>query len=168
MNEAGGGRRKKLTPPLPVIIGFLSVINAGTILLLLPWPTARVESPGLITALITATSATWVTGLFAVGTGSCFSLFGQSVILVLTQIGGLGIMTLSTAFSLLPGRKMTVALGTVGLATGITHHQTTLGKLIITLVVFIGRKEPLTPALAVGLRESKTRYRYPEMNIMVG
>ena len=77
--EAGYGRRKKLAPPLVVIYGFLSVITAGTILLLLPWSTVSGKSPGLITALFTATSATCVTGLIVVDTGSYFSLFGQSV-----------------------------------------------------------------------------------------
>ena len=140
MRKTGRHRRKNLTPPLVVIIGFLSVISAGTILLLLPWSTASGKSPGFITALFTATSATCVTGLIVVDTGSYFSLFGQSIILALIQLGGLGIMTLSTAFTLLLGRKMTVRekviLGDVFNYTRYDFLQTLL-KSILLMTIFI-------------------------------
>jgi len=64
-------------------------------------------------ALFTATSATCVTGLIVQDTGGYFSLFGQLVILLLIQIGGLGIMTISTAFALIMGRRLTLKLENV-------------------------------------------------------
>jgi trk system potassium uptake protein TrkH len=63
----------------------------------------------LIDALFTATSATCVTGLIVEDTGTYFTTFGQVVILVLIQMGGLGIMTFSTLFTLLLGRRITLA-----------------------------------------------------------
>ena len=60
---------------------------------------------GLIDALFTATSASCVTGLSVVDTGQTFSLFGQAVIMGLIQVGGLGIMTLSTLFIMLAGKR---------------------------------------------------------------
>jgi len=63
------------------------------------------EHIGFVNALFTSTSAVCVTGLIVVDTGSAFSLFGQAVILILIQSGGLGIMTMSTLFLMLAGRR---------------------------------------------------------------
>ncbi len=96
--------KKFLTPSRLIAAGFAAVIMLGTIALL--FPQASAEQPLSFTdALFTATSATCVTGLIVVDTGSYFSTFGQIVILVLIQLGGLGIMTFSTLFLfLLRGR----------------------------------------------------------------
>jgi len=63
------------------------------------------EHIGFVNALFTSTSAVCVTGLTVVDTGSAYSLFGQAVILMLIQFGGLGIMTMSTLFLMLAGRR---------------------------------------------------------------
>ena len=76
--------------------------------MLLP-ASSRQGSISLVDALFTATSASCVTGLIVVDTGTYFTPFGQTVILVLLQIGGLGIMTLSTLFLLLAGRRLSLA-----------------------------------------------------------
>ena len=79
------------------ILSFLSIIFVGAFLLILP--NASVQKLSFIDALFTSTSAVCVTGLIVVDTGSYFTLFGQSIILALIQIGGLGIMTFASYFS---------------------------------------------------------------------
>lgn len=85
-------------PPRIILSSFAVIILFGTILLSLPQASAAGTSLPLVDALFTATSATCVTGLIVVDTGGAFSTFGQLVILILIQIGGLGIMTFSTFF----------------------------------------------------------------------
>jgi trk system potassium uptake protein len=89
------------------IWSFAGLIAVGTFLLILP---QSVNGPALtpVDALFTATSATCVTGLVVVDTGSRLSLFGQWVVLVLIQIGGLGFMTLSTVIILSLGGKFSL------------------------------------------------------------
>jgi len=91
------------SPPLTVATTFLIIIGIGTFFLLLPISTAPGKSTSFLNALFTATSATCVTGLIVVDTGSHFSLFGQVIILSLIQIGGLGLMTFASFFALLSG-----------------------------------------------------------------
>ncbi len=64
--------------------------------------------------------------------------------------------------------EMVSAFGTVGLSTGVTPDLSTLGRLLITGVMFVGRLGPLTLAMAVGMREERDKYRYAEENLMVG
>jgi trk system potassium uptake protein TrkH len=90
--------RLKITPSQMVMVSFGSVIAIGTLMLLLPRATATGHRMPFIDALFTATSATCVTGLIVVDTGSFFSKFGQGIILFLIQLGGIGIMSL-VAFS---------------------------------------------------------------------
>lgn len=91
-----------------MVLGFLSAIAVGTILLNLPAASSTQKSIGFINALFTATSATCVTGLIVLDTGKDFSTFGQSIILILLQCGGLGIMTMSTMFAFLVGKKISL------------------------------------------------------------
>lgn len=100
-------------PAISLMTSFLLVIVVGALLLMLPIATASSETMSFINALFTSTSATCVTGLVVEDTGTYFSLFGQIVILVLIQIGGLGIMTISTAFALIFGKKLTAKLESV-------------------------------------------------------
>ncbi|MGM0471436.1 MAG: TrkH family potassium uptake protein [Bacillota bacterium] len=97
-----------LTPSQALVVAYLIVILIGTFLLSLPIATTNQGSISLIDALFTATSATAVTGLIVENTSTFFSVFGQTVILVLIQIGGLGIMTMSTLFAILVGKKLTL------------------------------------------------------------
>ncbi len=98
--------KSKLTPVRMLVLGYFIVIFTGTLLLTLPVATADRAGLSLVDALFTATSATAVTGLIVVSTGTYLSLFGQLVVLFLIQIGGLGIMTFSTLFALLLGKKI--------------------------------------------------------------
>ncbi|WP_051412265.1 TrkH family potassium uptake protein [Halonatronum saccharophilum] len=89
-------------------LGYLFIILIGTFLLTLPIATADGVRMNALDALFTATSATAVTGLIVETTSTYFSTFGQVVILSLIQIGGLGIMTMSTLVAFLLGKKITL------------------------------------------------------------
>ena len=90
--------KKEYLNPAQLFVGsFLLIIFLGTLLLLLPKATH--SGIGLIDALFTSTSAVCVTGLIVVDTGSYFTTFGQTVIMILIQLGGLGIMTFASYFS---------------------------------------------------------------------
>lgn len=86
-----------LNPAQLIIASFLSLILLGTFLLMLP--KATYEGISLIDALFTSTSAVCVTGLIVVDTGTYFTPLGQNIILILIQLGGLGIMTFASYFS---------------------------------------------------------------------
>lgn len=87
-------RMLKAHPATLVLASFLLAISIGTLLLMLPYSSKAGHIPWM-DALFTATSAVCVTGLVVVDTGGHFTVFGQSVILALIQIGGLGVMTIS-------------------------------------------------------------------------
>ena len=97
-----------LHPTQVVALGFLGVILLGTLALMLP--VATVDNQGLhwLDALFTATSAVCVTGLVVVDTGSMLTRFGQIIILVLVQIGGLGFMSLAAMIAVLLGKRITI------------------------------------------------------------
>jgi len=94
----------RLNTPQIVVISFLMTILIGTILLTFPAATTDGKGTNITDALFTATSATCVTGLIVQDTPTYFSTFGQLVILVLIQLGGLGIMTYSAFVALLFGK----------------------------------------------------------------
>jgi len=96
----------KMHPTQVLVLGFLSLIAIGTILLNLPIASRSGESVGFVNALFTATSAVCVTGLVVVDTLTHWSTFGHIVILLLIQIGGLGFMTLGTLFAFIVGKKI--------------------------------------------------------------
>ncbi|GIP39355.1 K+ transporter Trk [Paenibacillus sp. J31TS4] len=98
----------KLTPPRVLAGGFALIIAIGTLLLSLPAATASGVRMPFVDALFTATSATCVTGLAVMNTGTYFSLFGQIVILVMVQLGGLGFMTTATWFSIALKRRVSL------------------------------------------------------------
>ncbi|SET49734.1 trk system potassium uptake protein TrkH [Natronincola peptidivorans] len=97
-----------LAPTQILVMGFLIVILIGTTLLNLPIASQSGQSIGFIDALFTATSAVCVTGLVVVDTGTYWSTFGKTVILILIQIGGLGFMTMATMFFVLLGKKISL------------------------------------------------------------
>lgn len=101
-------RLLKLSPPQILVIGFASIILVGALLLMLPISSTSGNSVGFIDALFTSTSATCVTGLVVLDTGTTFTLFGKTIIMVLMQIGGLGFMTMATLFSLVLRRKISL------------------------------------------------------------
>ncbi|MFC4737301.1 TrkH family potassium uptake protein [Bacillus daqingensis] len=97
-------RAAQLTPPQFLALGFIGAIISGTILFMLPVSTH--EPIRLIDALFTATSATTVTGLVVLDTGSDFTIFGQAVIMILIKIGGLGLMSFAILIILALGKRI--------------------------------------------------------------
>ncbi|MER7128390.1 TrkH family potassium uptake protein [Streptosporangium saharense] len=93
-------------PAQVVVTGFGGAVLVGTLLLTLPFATASGKSADWLTALFTATSAVCVTGLTVVDTVSHWSVFGEVVIAVLIQVGGLGIMTLATLFTIVVSGRL--------------------------------------------------------------
>lgn len=98
----------KFSPPQILVLGFAAIILAGSLLLMLPISSTTGETLPFIDAFFTATSATCVTGLVVVDTGTYFSTFGQIVIMLLIQVGGLGFMTMATLFALVLKRKISL------------------------------------------------------------
>lgn len=101
-------KRLNITPTQTVVLSFAIIILVGATLLNMPVASINGQRVGFINALFTATSATCVTGLVVVDTGTYWTTFGKAVIISLIQVGGLGIMTFSTLLALLIGRKITL------------------------------------------------------------
>ncbi len=98
--------RKNLKPAQIMVLSFGGVILLGALILMLPISSqSRVVTP-FIDTLFTATSAVCVTGLVVVDTGTYWSVFGKTIILILIQIGGIGFMTMTTSLAIIMGKKI--------------------------------------------------------------
>ena len=97
---------KKWSTTQLIALSFLALILAGTLLLMLPFCAADGTMTNPVDALFTATTSVCVTGLVTVSTMSHWSAAGQLVIMLLIQLGGLGIMTVSMAVLIFMGRRM--------------------------------------------------------------
>lgn len=124
-----------LNPAQVLALGFSGVILLGALLLDLPIASKSFESVGFINALFTATSAVCVTGLVVVDTATHWTLFGQLVILILIQIGGLGFMTMATMFALVVGKKISLKSRLV--MQEALSHQNISGVVRVTINVLI-------------------------------
>lgn len=100
--------KKKLTSFQIIIFGFLGVILLGTFLLMLPVSNRSGHMTPFMDALFTSTSAVCVTGLVVHDTATYWSSFGQFIIIVLIQIGGMGVITVAASFALISGRKISL------------------------------------------------------------
>ena len=99
-------KNEHVTPAQIIIAGFLLLILSGTLLLMLPFATREPGSASFVDALFTATSATCVTGLILHDTVQYWTPFGQVVILLLIQIGGMGVVTMAVAIFMFSGKKI--------------------------------------------------------------
>ena len=99
---------RRFTPFQLVTMGFAAVILFGAVLLALPISSSAGVFTPFHKALFTSTSAVCVTGLAVLDTGSYWSLFGQFIILLLIQIGGLGVVTVTVSVTLLSGRRISL------------------------------------------------------------
>ncbi len=97
----------KLSPTVIILLGFISLILVGALLLSLPIASAGRSFTNPIDALFTAVSSTCVTGLVTLDTGVYWSAFGKTVIIMLIQIGGLGFMTMAVMMSMFIKRQIT-------------------------------------------------------------
>ncbi len=119
------------------VLTFAVIILIGAALLSLPFAVQDEKEPlTFIDALFTSTSAMCVTGLIVVDTGSRFNLFGQWVILLLIQVGGLGIMTFSTFILLVIGKKIGIS-GSFFIKEGFTDSDSLrIGRLLVLIIIF--------------------------------
>ena len=99
---------RKLSSSQIILFGFAGVILVGTLLLLLPFATNSGQSASFWDALFTSTSAVCVTGLIVQDTATYWSGFGQTVILLLIQIGGMGVITVAAAITMASGKKISL------------------------------------------------------------
>lgn len=174
-------RRRGRHPALVLVYGFAGVILLGALLLMLPIASADGQAPRFVDALFTATTATCVTGLVVVDTGTHWSLFGHIVILALIQVGGLGFMTSSTLIFLLLGRRTTlwnrVVLGhslgaeTTGGVVRLVRHIAVMTLAIegvgaVLLALRFARDMPLGQALWWGLFHSVSAFNNAGIDLM--
>ena len=103
--------RSRITPAQSLLLGFTALVVVGALLLSLPIASRDGSRQPWVDAFFTATSAVTTTGLVVVDTGSHYSLFGQVVILVLFQIGGLGYMVFIAFVALIMGRRLSLGAG---------------------------------------------------------
>lgn len=101
-------KKTKFSEVQVLALGFFIVIFIGGTILSLPISSASGEATNFLDSIFTATSATCVTGLVTVDTGTHWNLFGQTVIMILIEIGGLGFMSFATFISVLIGRRITL------------------------------------------------------------
>ena len=101
-----GFRKKHLTSFQIIIFGFALVILTGTILLMFPFSSREAGCAAFHDALFTATSAVCVTGLVVQDTATYWSSFGQLIILILIQIGGMGVVTIAVSIAIISGKKI--------------------------------------------------------------
>lgn len=101
-------KKKRLTSFQIIILGFAGVILTGAVLLALPFSSASGHMTSFADALFTATSAVCVTGLVLHDTATYWSVFGQFIIILLIQIGGMGVITVAASFAMLSGRKISL------------------------------------------------------------
>jgi trk system potassium uptake protein TrkH len=123
-------------PAQAIALSFASAIAVGTILLSLPLATAEGDRAPFVDALFTATSAICVTGLVVVDTGSYWSPFGQVVITLLIQAGGLGIMALATLIAIVFFRRMGLQSRMAAQAETKSVSATDLRRIIKRIVLF--------------------------------
>lgn len=102
-------KRRKFTTTHIILLSFLLAILVGAVLLMLPISSAAGQATPFVDALFTATTATCVTGLVVVPTAVAWSVFGQIVILILIQLGGLGIITVLAGLALVLHRKIRIS-----------------------------------------------------------
>ncbi|PTX53713.1 trk system potassium uptake protein TrkH [Melghirimyces profundicolus] len=136
-------KQLRLTPPRILVLGFALTILIGAVLLSLPIVVEGKEPIPFLDALFTATSAVCVTGLVVHDTANTFSTFGEVVIMLLIQVGGLGFMGFATLFALLLGKRVGVK---ERLILREAYHQDRVGgvvQLVKYIVVIFGVFEGL-------------------------
>lgn len=132
--------KKHITSFQIIILGFLSIIMIGSLLLMLPIATLDGKGAAFTDALFTATSSACVTGLVVHDTASYWSVFGQGVILLLIQIGGMGIVTIAVSVAVISGRKIGLMQRSTMQESISAHHVggiVRLTKFILKMTAFI-------------------------------
>jgi trk system potassium uptake protein TrkH len=144
-----------------VPLGFGALILVGTLCLALPWAHQPGHRVGLLDAFFLATSATCVTGLTPVNVGETFNLFGQGVLLVLIQLGGLGIFTASLLLVVLAGNRLSLAAeqtikATVGRLREVRPTDVLLYACAFVVIAELAGAVALAPLLQQAARPEET------------
>ena len=155
MRNIGAVRRFRVHPAQAVVLGFLSAVLLGTALLMLPAMTTGPAGTTFVDALFTATSAVCVTGLTVVDTATHWTPLGQVTILVLIQLGGLGIMIFASLIGLALARKLSVRakLNTAAEAKAVGYEDVrglVRGIAVISLIIELGTWALLFPRFMLG------------------
>jgi potassium uptake TrkH family protein len=130
-----GGRGSALRHPAQyIVVGFFATVLVGTALLMLPISTRSPGGASVTTSLFTSASATCITGLTVVDTATYWSGFGQVVILVLIQVGGLGIMTLSSLLIIVLSKRLGIRQRVIAAAQTGTLRLGDVKSLIVGVV----------------------------------
>lgn len=153
--------KRKFTYTQTIAFSFIAVILIGALLLSLPVSSKTGEWTGFVDSLFTATSATCVTGLVVYDTFAHWSIFGQLVILVLIQIGGLSFMTVITMFSIFLGKSIGLRERKLLMQSAGTMRRTGVVKMIKKIVALTAAFE------GAGALVLFTRF-YPEMGLVKG
>lgn len=127
-------KKNSLSAAKFMAVGFALAIVVGSILLWLPISSATKESVSYIDALFTAATSLCVTGLVTVPTYSTWSVFGQVVILLLIQLGGLGIITISTIVAIILGKRITLHTRKLVQDSYNLEHMSGMVKVVIQVV----------------------------------
>jgi trk system potassium uptake protein len=156
---------RKLHPSQLVAIAFVLAILAGGLLLWLPISTTGEGTGSFLTAVFTSTSAVCVTGLVVVDTPGYFTLFGEVVIMALVQIGGFGIMTLTSLLALLVVRRLGLRSRLIAQAESGTLQlgdvrRVLLGVLMLSAVFEAIAATVIAARLAIGYDYSAARAIY--------
>jgi trk system potassium uptake protein len=142
------GRGTVLSHPAQyIVVTFLAAILVGTVLLMLPVASRSPGRVSLVTALFTSTSATCVTGLVVVDTAGHWTGFGQVVILLLIQVGGLGIMTLSSLLVIVLSRRLGIRHRLIAAAQTGTLRLGDVRSLVVAVVKMTAAVEVAVAAL---------------------
>ena len=129
-------RKLKINPALQIVLGFFVLILVGTFFLCLPISSASGEWLSFVDGIFTSTSAVSTSGLIVFDTAVHFSLFGQIVILLLMQIGGIGVICLTTLVFLILGKKITYK-SRLALQEGLNQESNQgVVKMIRKIVIF--------------------------------
>ncbi|KLE14318.1 TrkH family potassium uptake protein [Clostridium sp. C8] len=129
-------RKIKLKGVQILALGFLIAIFIGGIILSLPISSASGEATNFLDAIFTSTSAVCVTGLVTLDTSTYWSTFGQMVIMILIEVGGLGFMTFGVLISLVLGKKITLRERLIMQEAMNTHSIQGLVKMVKYILVF--------------------------------
>ncbi|MEW9550729.1 TrkH family potassium uptake protein [Nonomuraea sp. NPDC050783] len=151
MMRAAPALLARFTHPAQVVVaGFAVAIGLGALLLSLPAATTEGVSAGWPAALFTAASAVCVTGLVLVDTEAHWSVLGEVVIAGLAQVGGLGIMTLATVFTLLVSGRLGLRARIAAQAETKTLSMSDVRRLVLKVVTFSLVCEAVTTVVLTG------------------
>jgi trk system potassium uptake protein len=154
-----------------IVYGFIALVGGGTALLKLPWATT--DGISLVNAFFVAAQLRGqerITLFWRTLPGPLISraLSVLAVASLLVLLSTLALMV-SEGLELLPALfEVTSAFGTVGLSLDVTPHLSTFGKILISVVMFLGRVGPITFIVALAARQRTPNYRYPEEEIAIG